>query len=118
MNQKEIEQFTFLSEQLKKDANLAMMYSKKAYKEIAKENPKETAIVGYLNYASSLIASAKSLYYSNFDVLAHDDIEDFFGQFDIFANEVLENISSDHSHQWSYIEFNTLEEKFNKSVLK
>ncbi|MDE5569203.1 MAG: hypothetical protein K2I82_00930 [Ruminococcus sp.] len=122
MNSKEIEKFTFLSEQLKKDTHLAMIYSKKVIEEIVKDNPKktpkETTIIGYLNYAASFIASAKSLYYSNFDLLAHDDIEDFFGQFDVFACEVLENISEDHSHQWSAIEFNKLEEDYNQSVLK
>ena len=118
MNRQEIEKFTFLSEQLKKDTHLAMIYSKKVIEEIVKDNPKETAIIGYLNYASSLIASAKSLYYSNFDLLAHSDIEDFFGQFDVFACEVLENVSEDHSHQWSAIEFNKLEEYFNESALK
>lgn len=117
MNKKENEQFIFLSGQLKKDANLAMTYSKKVIDEIVKDNPKEIAIIGYLNYASSFISSAKSLYYSNFDLLAHDDIEDFFGQFDVFANEVIENISEDHSHQWSDIEFNKLKECFKYSVL-
>ncbi len=118
MNSKETEKFIFLSNQLKKDARLAMFYSKKVDEEIIKDNYKETAIIGYLNYASSFIASAKPLYYSNFDLLAHDDIEDFFGQFDVFATEVIENISEDHSHQWSDIEFSKLEKCFEESVLK
>lgn len=93
-----------------------MIYSRKSKEQLVKDNSEKVKIIGYLNHAASFIASAKSLYYSNFDLLVHDDIEDFFGQFDVFANEVIENI--DQSHQWSIIEFDKLAQNKRSDYMK
>ena len=69
-----------------------------------KNNP--TAAMFYLNLANSNVAIIKSIYYCNYDELAKDDIEDLFHRFDVFVTEVTRNFSTNHSHQWSNIEYN------------
>lgn len=59
----------------------------------------------YLSQAVSLMSACKSVYYSNFELLANDLLEDIFFKFDIFVKEISNNISTEHSHQWTNIEF-------------
>lgn len=70
------------------------------------EQNNPTAAMFYLNLANSNVAIIKSIYYCNYNELARDDIEDLFHQFDVFVNEVTRNFSTNHSHQWSNIEYN------------
>lgn len=65
-----------------------------------------TAAMFYLNLANSNVAIIKSIYYCNYNELARNDMEDLFHQFDVFVNEVTRNFSTNHSHQWSNIEYN------------
>lgn len=111
------DKFYFLSEQLKTIAKSAMAYANRAHNIIFSDNSNDIAIIGYLNYASSLVGTAKSIYISNYDILEHNDIDDFFNQFNVFIAEVLNNIETNHSHQWSDIEFRALQEKFDYCVL-
>ncbi|MTN81034.1 hypothetical protein GMB34_07220 [Turicibacter sanguinis] len=67
-----------------------------------------------LNKAIASYNSLHSFYYCNIEDCKDERIEDTLFRFDCFANEVLTNISTDHSHQWSNIEF----ERFKKSALK
>ena len=46
-----------------------------------------------------------------------DDIDSAIAQADTFMNEITRNIATDHSHQWTDIEFRTLVERYNNSVL-
>lgn len=107
----------YLTDRLKELSKTSLLYAKKAHEIIFSEDPNDIAIIGYLNYAGNLLASAKAIYYSNIDILEHHDIDDFFYQFDVFILEVLNNIHTNHSHQWSDIEFNNLNEKFDYCVL-
>jgi len=75
------------------------------------------ASLSYLNLAMSYISAAEALYYSRFDVLEHNDIEVVFQKFRAFANELLTNYATDHSHQWTDIEFERLKDSFDDSVL-
>lgn len=107
----------FLCDQMKKITSYAMLIIKQAYDSIFTENPNEAAIVGYLNYANSLISTAKAIYISNVDILEHNDIDEFFDQFDTFTMEVLNNIAEKDSHQWSSIEYDRLKKAFDCCVL-
>ncbi len=70
-----------------------------------------TAAMFYLSLANTNVAIIKSIYYCNYNELAKDDIEDLFHQFDVFVNEVTRNFSTNHSHQWSNIEYNKFKDE-------
>lgn len=67
----------------------------------------------YLSQAVSLMSSCKSVYYSNFEFLANNELEDIFFRFDVFVREISNNISTDHSHQWTDIEFESYKNTLN-----
>lgn len=70
-------------------------------------NEKQNEIIAalYLNKAIALMSAAKSLYASNRELLERNEIKDIFDAFRVFEREFLKNISTDHSHQWTDIEF-------------
>ena len=70
----------------------------------------------YLNKAISLISSVKSVYYSNIAELENSQVEGILFQFNIYSSEFLKNLSTDHSHQWTSIEFERLEELVNSFI--
>lgn len=90
----------------------AFTNAKHAHDEIFKENPREHVITGHLSIACSYLNSARSIYVCNLDTFERSDIDNFFHQFDVFIKEVMTNIRTDHSHQWSNIEFENLSEKY------
>lgn len=59
----------------------------------------------YLNKAISLMASAKAIYISNLVECENSYVEDIFHQFDVFSDELLTNLATNHSHQWTSIEY-------------
>lgn len=59
----------------------------------------------YLNKAVALMSAAKAVYASNYEILSSSEVNGIFRAFDTFESEFLTNISSDHSHQWTDIEF-------------
>ena len=76
----------------------------------------DTAAMFYLNLANSNVAIIKSIYYCNYEELARNDIEDLLHQFDVFVNEVTRNFSTNHSHQWSNIEYNQFIDALNSTL--
>ncbi|WP_231578610.1 MULTISPECIES: hypothetical protein [Geobacillus] len=66
----------------------------------------------FLNQANTFITSAKTLYAQLSSEGENQELETFFHQFMVFNNEVLTNVRTNHSHQWSDIEFKQLEESF------
>lgn len=74
----------------------------------SKENEVVSAL--YLNEAISLMSAAKAVYISNHETLEKYEIEELFNLFDVFKSEYLTNISTNHSHQWTDIEFNRYKE--------
>jgi len=72
----------------------------------------ETISAIYLNKAISLMSTAKSVYISNIEILESPEIDDIFVKFEEFESEFLENIETDHSHQWTDIHFNRFKEAF------
>lgn len=57
-----------------------------------------------LNNGISAFNSLKILYYQNPDV-ENVDFEDFFTGFSVYKEELLTNIRTGHSHQWTDIEY-------------
>lgn len=70
----------------------------------------------YLNKAISLISSVKSIYYSNIAELENSQVEDILFQFNTYSSEFLKNLSTDHSHQWTDIEFEKFKELVNSFI--
>ena len=58
----------------------------------------------FLNDATSHINSAKIFYYQNPD-FGHQEFDEFFNRYDIYRGEILDNIRTKHSHQWTDIEY-------------
>lgn len=106
-----------LMKELKYASYLVYLYSKQAHDAIFKDDRNEAAVVGYLNAASSQYAIAKSIYVNNIEDFWRPDIDKFFECFTTYMNEVLRNVDTKHSHQWSDIEYNNLDEAFHRSAL-
>lgn len=69
------------------------------------KNNNHIAAMFYLNLANTNAGIIKSIYYCNYEYLVDNDIEELLHQFDVFVNEVTNNFSTNHSHQWSNIEY-------------
>lgn len=100
----------FLIEELKKMFRLAYFASSEAHEllfvDIADRTRENEVIAGlHINKAISIMYSARSIYINNIDELEHNDVDTIFSKFDIFESEVLTNIRTNHSHQWSDIEY-------------
>jgi uncharacterized protein involved in tolerance to divalent cations len=83
-----------------------------AHELIFSDSPNVAVIVGHLSIASSYINSAKSIYICNKDVLERQELEDFFHLSSVFIDEAMDNIRTNHSHQWSDIQFNRLKDSY------
>lgn len=69
-----------------------------------------------LNKAVSIMYAAKAIYYSDYEELENTYVEQIFHLFDVFENEFITNLTTDHSHQWTDIEFHKYEDEI-KSFL-
>lgn len=70
----------------------------------------------YLNKAISIMESCKAIYYSSIEELENSVVEFIFTKFDIYNREVLRNLATYHSHQWSDIEFHEFEEAVSQLI--
>lgn len=77
---------------------------------------KEIRCLAYLYRAINYMSDAKTLYFTN-QVLWRDNIDSFFLQFNVFIDEITRNIATDHSHQWTDIEFKKLAEIYDLSSI-
>ena len=77
--------------------------------------PVEIALA-YLNKAISVHCCCDSLYYAQYGSLGNNEYEHFSHQFNVFANEFLKNTRTNHSHQWTDIEFQKLKEIYDYSA--
>lgn len=64
----------------------------------------------------SIPLAAEALYYAQYEILQREEAEDLFHQFKVYSNEFLTNVETDHSHQWTDIEFNKLYDIFDSSA--
>lgn len=99
-----------------------MMFSAKHLSELAvqhlsKNPPNEAKAALLVNQASSYAAAAYAIYHSHYDRLEHSDIDDVFKTFFAFADELLQNVSESHNHQWSSLEFEKFTKAFEHSCL-
>lgn len=77
-----------------------------------KKSEKINVALAYLNQANTFITNAKTIYRLISEEREKPDLDDFFHQFEVFNKEVLTNVRTNHSHQWSGIEFNRLKERY------
>ena len=105
-----------LIENFKKLMRIGMLYAKSAHDYVFDESVNDMVAVAYLNTASAKFSAAEALYYSHLDGLEHQDAEEIFHLFDVFMHELLENVRTDHSHQWTSIEYEKLKDAFEHSV--
>lgn len=101
-----IEEFKFLAQQAMRDAQYAH--------DLIFEN-NEKAAIAYLNSAISKFSALKSLYYARYELLAHPEFDTLLHCFDSFEREMLNNIRTNHSHQWTDIEFAKFKDSFESS---
>lgn len=100
---------------LKQSIQDAFYYSQEAYNALFHdEEEDEKAAFAYLQLASAKMATARALYFARYD-LVESDSEDLFQKFDTFANELIENYATSHSHQWTGFEFDDFKEAFENS---
>ena len=77
------------------------------------DTQKLTIALAYLNESHNYYVNAETLLTDNVELFdARSEFEDFFHCFHVYNKEVLTNIRTDHSHQWSDIEFRTFVESF------
>lgn len=95
-------------EYLKQTISHALSISSQGHEILFKDSHnKQNELIAavYINKAISLISTAKAIYISNIEKLERTEVEDIFNSFDVFESEFLTNLSTDHSHQWTDIEF-------------
>ncbi len=105
-----------LVENLKTLVRRAMLYAQHAHDFVFDEKTDTSIALSYLNIAASKFSAAESLYYSRIEVLEHQEVEKIFHLFDVFMSELLTNVRTKHSHQWTDIEFLHLKDAFEYSV--
>lgn len=105
----------FKIEYLKKLLKKSLRVSSTAHEILFKDSfDKQNQLIAatYLNKAISLISEAKAIYISNIEQLERSEVKEIFHCFDVFESEFLNNLSTNHSHQWTDIEF----VKFKESI--
>ncbi|WP_370769899.1 hypothetical protein [Eubacterium ramulus] len=90
----------------------AMIYAKHSHDFIFDDSVDNSTALFYLNVAASKFAAAESLYYSRINELESIEAKEIFQLFEVYMKEALTNYRTNHSHQWSDIEFNRLKEAF------
>lgn len=64
-----------------------------------------------LNNAISSYTCCRSFYYSNIEFLEDTRADLFLHKFKTFSNEFLENVKTNHSHQWTNLTFEELKDQ-------
>lgn len=64
-----------------------------------------------LNNAISSYTCCRSFYYSNIEFLEDTRADLFLYKFKTFSNEFLENVKTNHSHQWTNLTFEELKDQ-------
>ncbi len=115
MNQ-ELQNFNYLFDKIKHLMRTAVLLAGRVndalFTDRIEKRMNEVVATAFLGKASAKMAAAEALYHSNYELLANDETEAVFTQFDVFSDEVLVSFCEDHSHQWSNIEYNRLMELF------
>lgn len=111
--------FTYKKDYLSKlilNGFIAAMHSHKTlFKSISssKETQGLTIALAYLTESHNYFVNAETLVIDNVELLdMRNEFENMFNRFSVFNDEVLTNARTDHSHQWSDIEFRGFAESF------
>lgn len=80
------------------------------------ENCSTEIALSYLNKAIAEQCGCDSLYYAQYEYLCTSEYENYSHQFAIFSNEFLNNVRTNHSHQWTNLEFEKLKKIYDNSV--
>lgn len=87
--------------------------AKKSHKYIFKN--KTNVAMAYLTEANTFFTNARILYSQNTDLeILEIDMEKLFHRFNVFNKELLQCVATDHSHQWTDIEFRAFKDEFQK----
>lgn len=105
-----------LIENFKTLVRRAMIYAERAHNYIFDDDIDPFVATSYLNIAAGKFSAAESLYYSQYECLERSEAEEIFRLFDTFLTEFLNNVRTNHSHQWTDIEFQRLKEAFDYSA--
>lgn len=70
-----------------------------------------SVVIGYLAISNSYINAARAVYICR-EELNRYELDEFFNKFRTFSDEVMTNIRTNHSHQWSSIEFEAFKESY------
>lgn len=101
---------------LKLNVRYSISSAKKSVGLISEYPDKLHRAVAYLQLSISQMSVAKSIYWSQIDILERDEAEELFRLFDVFAEEMVDNYATNHSQQWSLITFDQMMDFFNDSV--
>ncbi|WP_314067505.1 hypothetical protein [uncultured Vagococcus sp.] len=72
--------------------------------------------MAYLTEAHNYFLNAQTFFIDNFDTFdGRSEFSDTIDQFNIYNDEFLTNIRTDHSHQWSDIEYRSFVNKFSEA---
>lgn len=67
-----------------------------------------------MSEAMSYISTAEAIYFENKNLVESLYFDELFFKFHVFKKEIINNIVTDHSHQWTNIEFLAFKEAFKK----
>ena len=98
----------------------ALNMAKNAHDHILGENSHRLDVpvaLAFCNQACATINLARALFYTNPHAVYLYGAENFFHRFEVFVSEMMSNVSTDHSHQWTATEFDRLVEAFEQSAL-
>ncbi len=110
-------EYSHLENSMKRMMFSAKRLSESAMQLITGDHPNEIKAAILVNQASTYASAAYSIYQVHYDRLERSDIDEVFNAFFEFTDELIQNITENHSHQWSTIEFQRFVDAFEQSCL-
>ncbi len=111
------ERYTYIMEKINKLVRLAYYSAKYAHQyALSENNYSRQASLAYATRSSAYITSAEVLYHSNYEICERYNFDNLFLAFDTFISELLDAYATDHSVQWTDIEFDALEQLYQNSI--
>ena len=110
---KELIKETFFNAKMAHDFLLENLCSSKKSSSSKSSSSRECEFISciLLNNAISSYTCCRSFYYSNIEFLEDTRADLFLHKFKTFSNEFLENVKTNHSHQWTNLTFEELKDQ-------
>lgn len=105
----------FVSRQFK----LAYIEAKNAHEILFRDSydfENQTKALASIQVALTYVSTIKGICYSDPESLLTDDVEYLIHLFHVYCSEFINNYQTNHSHQWTDIEFNRLSEFYESSI--